>query len=95
MSQREIYTALARIAGAPPPRLRIVRPWLVAASGIAVPFLREFTEVAYQFTRPFVVDSTAFQATFGATPTPIDHALCATVSWWRDQGRTAARSTAA
>jgi nucleoside-diphosphate-sugar epimerase len=90
MTQREIFTALARTAAAPPPRLRPLSPWLIRAGGIAVPFLREFPEVAYQFTEPFEMDSTAFQATFGTGPTPIDEALSATVSWWRDQGHTAA-----
>ena len=90
LSQRDIYTALARIAGAPPPRLRPVPPWLIRAGGLAVPFLRELPEVAYQFTAPFVVDSTAFQATFGAAPTPVEEALSATLSWWRDQARAAA-----
>jgi nucleoside-diphosphate-sugar epimerase len=90
LSQRDIYAALARIAGAPPPRLRPVPPWLIRVGGIAVPFLREFPEVAYQFTAPFVVDSTASRSGFGTGPTPIDQALAATVSWWRDQGRAAA-----
>ncbi len=90
MTQREIYTELARIAGAPPPRLRTVPPWVIRAGGLAVPYLREFGEVAYQFTRPFVADSTAFQTTFGASPTPMDQALSATVTWWREQGRAAA-----
>jgi nucleoside-diphosphate-sugar epimerase len=79
MTQREIYTTLARIAGAPPPRLRPVPPWLIRAAGVAVPYLREFGEVAYQFTAPFEVDSTAFQSAFGAGPTPMDEALAATV----------------
>lgn len=90
LSQRQIYTTLARLAGAPPPKLRPVPPWLIRAAGMAIPYLREFGEVAYQFTAPFEVDSAAFQATFGAAPTPIDEALAATVSWWRDQGRAAA-----
>ena len=90
MTQRELFTALARIAGAPPPRLRTVPPWVIRASGLAVPYLREFGEVAYQFTRPFVVDSAAFQTSFGASPTPTGQALSATVTWWREQGRAAA-----
>ena len=92
MTQREIYAALARIAAAPAPTLRVIRPWLIRAGGLVVPYLREFGEVAYQFTRPFVVDSAAFQATFDAAPTPMDQALDATLTWWRDQGRDAARS---
>jgi nucleoside-diphosphate-sugar epimerase len=90
MSQREIYTALARLAGAPGPRLRPVPRWLIRAGGPAVPYLREFTEMAYQFNAPFVVDSSAFTATFGAVPTPAEQALAATLTWWGRQARTAA-----
>ena len=90
MSQRGIFTALARIAGAPAPRLRPVPPWLLRAAGLAVPSLRELGEVAYQFTGPFVMDSAAFRDTFGTGPTPADQALAATVAWWQHNGRTAA-----
>jgi len=48
-------------------------------------------EVGYQFTQPFVVDSAAYQDAFGAAPTPMGQALPATLTWWRDQGRAAAR----
>ncbi len=91
MTQRGIYAALARIAAAPAPTLRAIPPWLIRASGLLVPYLREFGEVAYQFTQPFVVDSAVYQDLFGATPTPMDRALAATVTWWHDQGRAAAR----
>lgn len=90
LSQREIYAALARIAAVPPPALRPVRPWLIRAAGIAVPYMREFGEVAYQFTEPFEMDSSAFQNTFHISPTPVAEALSATLSWWRDQNRIAA-----
>jgi len=63
----------------------------VRAIGLAVPYLREFREIAYQFTRPFVVDSAAYQDTFGTAPMPMVQALSATLTWWRDQGRAAAR----
>ena len=52
--------------------------------------MRELEEVRYQFERPFVVDSSAYQATFGARPIPINDALAATVAWWTGQGRMAA-----
>jgi nucleoside-diphosphate-sugar epimerase len=91
MSQREIYTALARLAGAPEPRLRLVRSWLIRAGGLAVPYLREFSEVAYQFNGPFVVDSSAFTSTFGAQPTRAEQALAATLTWWGHQVKVAAR----
>ena len=60
------------------------------APGVLVPFLRESAAVSCQFTRPFAGDSTAFQATFGARPAPMGQALAAAVTWWHDQGRTAA-----
>jgi hypothetical protein len=52
--------------------------------------MREFGEVAYQFTEPFEMDSSAFQNTFHISPTPVAEALSATLSWWRDQNRIAA-----
>jgi nucleoside-diphosphate-sugar epimerase len=90
MTQREIYAALARIAAAPAPRLRPVPSWQVRALGLVVPNLRELGEVGYQFTQPFIVDSAAYQDTFGTTPTPTDQALSATLTWWHDHGRAAA-----
>jgi nucleoside-diphosphate-sugar epimerase len=89
MTQRELYTALARINGAPPPRLRPIPAWLIRAGGVVNPILRELPEVAYQFSRPFVVDSSAYQDAFGVWPTPMDRALAATLAWWHDQSRPA------
>jgi nucleoside-diphosphate-sugar epimerase len=91
MSQRQLYAALAQLAGAPEPKLRPVPTWLLWAGGLAVPTLRELREVAYQFTAPFVVDSAAFQDTFGLRPSPAEQALAATLTWWRTQGQTPAR----
>ncbi len=77
-------------AGAPAPRLRPVPGWQVTAPGVLVPFPRESAEDSCQLTCPFAGDSTAFQATSGARPAPLGQALTATVTWWHDQGRTAA-----
>jgi nucleoside-diphosphate-sugar epimerase len=94
MTQREIFVAIARLGDAPAPRLRRVHGWQLRALGIVAPVLREFAEVGYQFDRPFVVDSSAFEATFGTRPTPVDEALSVTISWWREQV-TGAAATAA
>jgi nucleoside-diphosphate-sugar epimerase len=91
MTQREIYAALARIAGAAAPTIRAIPWWLIRSGGLLVPDLRELREVAYQFTRPFVVDSAAYQDLFGAAPTGMDQALSATLRWWHDRGRATAR----
>lgn len=48
--------------------------------------LRELRETAYQRTRPYALDSSAAQAMFGLTPTPLDEGLAATAAWWRGNG---------
>jgi nucleoside-diphosphate-sugar epimerase len=45
--------------------------------------IRELRETRYQFARPFILDSSAFETTFGIAPTPIDEALEATIAWYR------------
>jgi nucleoside-diphosphate-sugar epimerase len=91
MSQRQLYATLAQLARVPEPTLRPVPAWLLWAGGLAVPDLRELREVAYQFTAPFVMDSSAITGTFGLQPTPAEHALAATLAWWRTQGHPPAR----
>lgn len=47
-------------------------PWSVTwLGGVFVPLLRELRETRHQFTRPFVLDSSAAQETFGLTPRPV------------------------
>ena len=60
-----------------------VPPLALRAAGLVVPLMRELRETSYQFDRPFVVDSSAFTATFGWDATPMEQALGATVAWWR------------
>ncbi len=85
VSIREAVRLLACAAGLPTPRVGRI-PWsVVRAAGLAAAELRELPELAYQFDAPFVVDSRAFQATFGVEPTPLPVAMAATVAWWRDR----------
>jgi nucleoside-diphosphate-sugar epimerase len=86
VSQREIYTTLARIAAAPAPRVVPLPAWQLRAAGLFAPIVRELREVRYQFDRPFVVDSSAYQALFGTGPTPMHQALAATAAWWTRPG---------
>jgi hypothetical protein len=57
--------------------------WVMNAVGLLSPLVRELRETRYQFDRPFVVDSSAFESTFGIAPTPIDEALEATLEFYR------------
>lgn len=45
--------------------------------------VKEIKEVLFEFEEPFVVDSSAFEATFDHRATPLDTAIPATVDWFR------------
>ncbi|MBY8872075.1 NAD-dependent epimerase/dehydratase family protein [Micromonospora sp. PLK6-60] len=80
VSARELAVRAAALAGAPAPKLtRLPYPalWL---GGLVNPFVRELRETAYQFARPYLMDSAAAQRTLGIAPTPLADALAATVA---------------
>lgn len=58
---------------------------VVAVAALFSPLIRELKEVRYQFDRPFVVDSSAYETAFAARPTPVDEQVKATVDWWRER----------
>ncbi|PZG18707.1 NAD-dependent epimerase [Micromonospora craterilacus] len=72
---REIATRFTTAAGAPAPKLTPIPGPIIHAAGLVLPILREFRTTAYQFTQPFVMDSTAATTTFGLRPQPLDEAL--------------------
>jgi nucleoside-diphosphate-sugar epimerase len=55
----------------------------VRALGLVNPVLRELAETFYQFGEPFVLDTSKYQAAFGAADTPLADAIAATVAWYR------------
>lgn len=89
VSQRDAVAGIAAAAGVDAPAVSGMPGWALTAAGVAVPLLRELRETRHQFERPFVLDSTAAQATFGLAPTPLATTWADTVAWWR------ARETAA
>lgn len=91
LSIRAMVGKLARQAGVPGVAVQRLPPGLVRALGLASPLLRELQEVRYQFDRPFVVDSAAYTARFGEVATPVDEQVRATVLWWQERLREAAR----
>lgn len=81
-TQREALTDLAARAGVAPRLGSMPRPALRLAA-VASPLVREVGEMLYQFERPFVLDSTAAQRTFGLTPTSWDEQVAAHVAAYR------------
>jgi nucleoside-diphosphate-sugar epimerase len=65
------------------PRTSVVGRRAIGAIGLIVPIVREFKEMVYQYEKPFVVDSSLFESTFGASATPNEAAIAATVAHYR------------
>jgi nucleoside-diphosphate-sugar epimerase len=66
------------------PRLRVAPRWGIAMASSFNPTMRAVKEQLYQSERPWVVDSTKFERTFGWTATPLRDSVAATVAWFRD-----------
>jgi nucleoside-diphosphate-sugar epimerase len=90
LSQREMLRRIANLAEVPEPKIQTLPGWALTPLGLFVPFLRELEEVRYQFEQPFVLDSSAYETSFGSQPTPMHEALGATVERWLQQRRAAA-----
>ena len=60
--------------------------------GLVKPAMREYLHTLYQFTDRWVVDDTRFRAAFGDLSTPLDAALDATLTWYRDAATPALES---
>ena len=84
-TQRELAEALAQAAGVASPRLSVLPAWALKAAGLVSRDARELAETSYQFTSPFVLDSSHSEALLGQSPTPLDVAAKETVDWWRAQ----------
>ena len=91
LTQRKIAEVFARAAGASPAKVGVLPAWVLDAVGKINTDSRELAEMNYQFTKPFVMDSSASEVLLGLSPTPLDQAAEETVAWWRaEQARTIA-----
>jgi nucleoside-diphosphate-sugar epimerase len=72
-------------AAGQPPRLRAAPRWEIALAAVFNPTLRAVREQLYQSERPWVVESTKFERTFGWKATSLPEAVTATVAWFRDR----------
>jgi hypothetical protein len=58
-----------------------IPPLALRLLGLAVPFLRELNEMAYQWEEPFLVDDARFRARYGDRSTPLEEAARRTAEW--------------
>lgn len=84
VTQREMIAAFAAAARVPIPKCSAIPAWALDAVGLVHGDTRELAETAYQFTRPFVMDSSNSERLLGLAPTPLADAAAETVRWWQD-----------
>lgn len=73
-SVRELTAIAAGQLGAKP-KVRSLPLAVLWTVGIVNPTVRELRETQHQFRKPFVLDSTAAETTFGLRPTPIEESV--------------------
>ena len=56
-------------------------------AGLFIPPAREIIEMLYEFEHDFVVDHSAYAATFGDHATPLDESLAVTIGWFRQHAK--------
>ncbi len=84
---RELLDLVAAEVGHPV-GVRSVSKIAMRALGLVNPMLRELAEMSYEFDEPFVLDTSKYQATFGAAGTPLAAAIAATIAWYRTRPST-------
>jgi nucleoside-diphosphate-sugar epimerase len=75
LTVRQLAERFAEVNGTPPARLTQLPYAALWTAGLFSPMIRELRTTRYQFTRPFVIDSSTTEQTFGLAPTPLDVAL--------------------
>lgn len=87
-TQREAVADVCRSMGRAPVPVRAYPRAVLNLGGRVSPLLRELRETAYQFERPFVLDSSAIASELGLEPTPWDEVCRRTAT-----GRTGTSTT--
>ena len=83
LTGRQYIELAARVAGTPA-KPAVMGLGTVRLVGLFMPVLREFPELMYQYDRPFVMDTSKFEAAFGPfAVTPHEDALRTTLAWYR------------
>lgn len=75
LTVREIARRFAEVRGLPQPRINALPYPVLWVGGLFDPIVKELRPTRYQFTKPFVIDSSATEKAFGLAPSPMDDAL--------------------
>ena len=88
VTTRAVLDLIGTEVGHPIP-VRLVPKLILQAMGLVSPMMRGLAEMAYEFEKPFVLDTAKFESTFGAGGTALDVAIKETVGWYQRQGSAA------
>jgi len=80
ITQSELIRMAAKEAGVEP-KMSGTGKFMMRLGGLFVPEAKETVEMMYEFERPFIVDSSKFEKTFGMKATPLHEAIRETVAW--------------
>lgn len=83
MTQGELVRLFAEEA-AVEPKISSMGKLMMAMGGLFIPEAKETVEMMYEFDKPFIVDSSKFEKTFGMKATPIREAIRETVYWYKN-----------
>ena len=82
LSQADMVRIFAEEAGVRA-RMSTMGKTMMAIGGLFIPEAKESLEMMYEFDKPFIIDSSKFEKTFGMKATPMREALRETVKWFR------------
>jgi nucleoside-diphosphate-sugar epimerase len=83
MTQGELVRLFAEEAGVEA-RISSMGKLMMAVGGLFIPEAKESVEMMYEFDKPFIVDSSKFEKTFGMKATPMREAIRETVKWYKN-----------
>ncbi|SNT15480.1 NAD-dependent epimerase/dehydratase family protein [Rhodococcoides kyotonense] len=83
VTQREMIEMFSRAAHAPTPKIGTIPAWMMKALAVVPGPIKELGDTLYQFTHPYVLDSSASETLLGLHPTPLSDGAAATVAWWK------------
>jgi nucleoside-diphosphate-sugar epimerase len=82
ITQGELVRMFAEEAGVEP-KISSMTKTMMAIGGLFIPEAKETVEMMYEFDKPFLIDSSKFEKTFGRKATPLREAIEATVEWYK------------
>lgn len=80
VTQHQLADMLSRQLGYPV-KARPSGKFILSLIGLFNPGARELVEMLYEFEKPFIMDATAMERTFGLTATPFEQRIAETLEW--------------